>query len=185
MRLRLAAVSALVLGGGVLTACGDSDPYLADWSDRPPPSGSDVGRFGGTTSSDFPYTGEQVFALFYMQGLYLARGPDVDVISLNTVASQQARDAVMARYGYFTVYIAHRPGEVERLLTDSTTGRPLQPDARGIYWFHDPGMLGLPASWRAFTRYANVVAAWMSGTGQRTDEHWDRMTAELDRLPPA
>jgi hypothetical protein len=182
MRLRLAAVSALVLGGGVLTACADSDPYLSAWSDGQPPAGSDVGRVAGA-SSEFPYTGEQVFALFYMQGLYLARGDDVDVISLNTVASQQARDAAMARYGYFTVYIAHHPGEVERLLTDATTGQPLQPDARGIYWYHDPGMLGLPASWWAFTRYANVVAAWMGGGAQRTDEHWDRMTAELERLP--
>jgi hypothetical protein len=181
-RLWLTVVSALLVGG-VLSACGnDPHPSWAAAAEPTQAGSSGPTRLGGSVD-EFPYTGDQVFDLFYMHGLYLARDERWDRISLNMVATQQARDAVLARYGYFHVSIAHDLEAIETLLSDATTGEPLQPGASGIYWYRDPGMPGIPASWWALTRYSNVIAAWMAGGAQRTDEHWDRMTAELERLP--
>ena len=98
---------------------------------------------------------------------------------LNTVATPQQREAVMARYGYFHVSVAHDTDAIQTLLSDPNTGQPMEPDARGLYWYRDPGMPGVPASWWAVTRYTNVIAAWMAGGEQRTEVHWDRMNAEL------
>ena len=185
LRLRLAAVSALIAIGGALPACGgDSDPNRVEGSEPEQTDSSEPTRIGGVTS-ELPYTGQQVFDLFYMHGLYLMRGEHWDRIVLNSVATPQQREAVMARYGNFFVSIAHDTGAIQTLLSDPNTRQPLQPDAHGVYWYRDPGIPGVPAAWFALTRYGNVIAVWMAGGEQRTDEHWDRMNAELERLPPA
>jgi hypothetical protein len=119
-----------------------------------------------------------------MHGLYLQLGERWDRIVLNSVATPQQREAVLAKYGYFFVSIAHDTGAIQTLLSDPNTGQPLQPDGHGVYWYRDPGMPGIPAAWFALKRYGNVIAAWMAGGEQRTDEHWDRMNSELERLPP-
>jgi hypothetical protein len=118
-----------------------------------------------------------------MQGLYLAPGARSDLITISAAATEQMREAILARYGTFRVVIAHDPDVIRSQLSDLTTGVPLQPDARGIYWSYDPGLLGIGASWWALTRYANVIAGWSAGGVQRTVESWGRMTAELERLP--
>ena len=183
LRVRLAAVSALIAMGGGLTACGDDpDPNPVEGSDTEQVDDSEENRSDGL-SSEFPYEGQQVFDLFYMHGLYLARGERWDRISLNSVATPQQRDAVMARYGAFHVSIAHDTEAIETLLSDPSTGEPLQPDPNGIYWYLDPALPGIPAAWFALKQYENVIAAWMAGGDQRTDEHWDRINEELDRLP--
>jgi hypothetical protein len=183
----MAAVSALIVLGAALPACGDDgDTNRAEGSEPEQigTSGGSESRTSDGGSSEFPYTGEQVFKLFYMHGLYLMRGEHWDRIALNSVATPQQREAVLARYGYFHVSIAHHTDAIQTLLSDPTTGQALHPDARGLYWYRDPGMPGIPASWWALTRYGNVIATWMAGGEQRTDEHWDRMNAELERLPP-
>ena len=183
LRVRLAAVTTLIAMGVALSACGDdSDTNRVEGSDPEQIGDSDLKSFDGV--SEFPYTGEQVFKLFYMHGLYLRRGEHADVIALNTVATPQQRDAVLARYGNFHVSVAHDTDAIQTLLSDPNTGQAMVADARGLYWYRDPGIPGVPASWWAVTRYANVIAAWMAGGEQRTDEHWDRMIAELERLPP-
>ena len=183
LRVRLAAVTALIAIGVALPACGDdSDTNRVEGSDSEQIGDSDSKSFHGV--SEFPYTGDQVFKLFYMHGLYLMRGERWDRIVLNTVATPQQREAVMARYGYFHVSVAHDTDAIQTLLSDPNTGQPMEPDARGLYWYRDPGMPGVPASWWAVTRYTNVIAAWMAGGEQRTEVHWDRMNAELERLPP-
>jgi hypothetical protein len=192
LRVRLAAVSALIAIGGVLPACGDdSDPNRVEGSDPKQIGGLGPSQVGGSepkrsdgVSSELPYTGQQVFDLFYMHGLYLQLGERWDRIVLNSVATPQQREAVLARYGYFFVSIAHDTGAIQTLLSDPNTGQPLQPDGHGVYWYRDPGMPGIPAAWFALKRYGNVIAAWMAGGEQRTDEHWDRMNSELERLPP-
>lgn len=63
-QVRLAAVSVLIAISGVLSACGD-DP-AATRAEGPAPRQID------SAGSDFPYTGEQVFDLFCMHGLYLS-----------------------------------------------------------------------------------------------------------------
>ena len=85
---------------------------------------------------------------------------------------------MLARYGDFHVSVAHDTDAIQTLLSDPNTGQPLGADARGLYWYRDPGIPGVPAFWWALTRYANVIAAWMAGGEQRTDEHWDRMIAD-------
>jgi hypothetical protein len=175
-RGRLAAVSALVAVGGVLSACGeDATPNRVGVSEQKQLDG---------VSSDLPYTGQQVFELFYMHGLYLMPGERWDRIVLNSVATPQQRDTVLARYGTFFVSIAHDTDAIHTLLSDPTTQQPLQPDDHGVYWYRDPGIPGIPAAWFALKRYCNVIAAWMATGEQRTDEHWDRINAELERLPP-
>jgi len=182
--LRLAAVSAAIAIGGALPACGaNSDPDRAEDSTPQQIEETDPTRVDGV-ASELPYTGQQVFELFYMHGLYLMRGEHWDRIVLNSVATPQQREAVMARYGTFFVSIAHDPDAIQTLLSDPNTGQPLKPDTHGVHWYRDPGLPGVPAAWFALTRYGNVVAAWMAGGEQRTDEHWDRMNAELERLPP-
>lgn len=171
-------MGALIVLGGLLPACADgSQPSSVAVTPSEPPRSE-----GG--DDEFPYTGQQVFDLFFMHGLYLARGEHWDRIALNSVATPQQRDAVTARYGTFFVSIAHDDDAIRTLLSDPVTQLPLRSDARGIYWYQDPGIPGVPAAWFALTRHSNVVAAWMAGGEQRTDEHWDRMTAELERLPP-
>lgn len=180
----MAAVTALIATGLAWTACGDdADTNRVEGADANLVGDSDSTSFDGD-SSELPYTGEQVFKLFYMHGLYLMRGERWDRIVLNSVATPQQREAVMARYGYFHVSIAHDADAIRTLLSDPTTGEPLQPDAQGVYWYRDPGMPGIPAAWFALKRYGNAIAAWMAGGEQRTDEHWDTMNAELERLPP-
>ena len=183
LRVRLAAVIPLIALGVTLPACGDgSDSNRVEGSDSGQIGDSDSKSFDGVSA--FPYTGEQVFKLFYMHGLYMMRGERWDSIVLNTVATPQQRAAVLARYGSFRVSVAHDTEAIQTLLSDPNTGQPMEPDALSLYWYRDPGMPGVPASWWAVTRYANVIAAWMAGGEQRTDEHWDRMNAELERLPP-
>ena len=180
----MAAVTALIATG---LACppAETTPTPTGW--RAPTrtwSATPIRHPSTATAASCPYTGEQVFKLFYMHGLYLMRGERWDRIVLNSVATPQQREAVMARYGYFHVSIAHDADAIRTLLSDPTTGEPLQPDAQGVYWYRDPGMPGIPAAWFALKRYGNAIAAWMAGGEQRTDEHWDRMNAELERLPP-
>ena len=110
-----------------------------------------------------------------MHGLYLQRGERWDRIQLNSVATPEQRDVVMARYGYFFVSVAHDTEAIETLLSDPSTGRAAAARRpRGFYWYRDPGLPGIPAAWFALKRYSNVIAAWMAGGEQRTDEHWDR-----------
>ena len=190
-RDRLIVVSVLIVVGGALPACGDAtDANQVEGSDQQsggPAQGqsgsSEPERFDGV-ASEFPYTGQQVFRLFYMQGLYLHRGESADRIALNTVATPQQRDAVMARYGTFSVGIAYDRDAMQRLLSEPNTRQLLQPDADDVYWYREPGMYGLPGAWFALKRYGNVVASWMAGGERRTDEHWERINAELERLPP-
>jgi hypothetical protein len=175
-RGRLTAVSALIALGAVLSGCGeDSVPNRVGVSEQ-----TQLDR----VSDELPYTGQQVFDLFYMHGLYLMRGERWDRIVLNSVATDQQREAVLARYGTFHVSIAHDTDAIQTLLSDPTTQQPLQPDDDGVYWYRDPGIPGIPAVWFALKRYGNVIAAWMAGGEQRTDEHWDMVTAELERLSP-
>jgi hypothetical protein len=183
-RLRLAAVSALIAIASVVCACGDdADPNRVEDSEPQQVGDSEPARTDGA-GSGLPYTGQQVFDLFYMHGLYLMRGERWDRIALNSVATPEQRGAVLARYGTFFVSIAHDADAIQTLLSDPTTSQPLSPDAQGVYWYRDPGIPGVPAAWFALRRYGNVVAAWMAGGVQQTDEHWDRINAELERLPP-
>ncbi len=184
LRVRLAAVIALLAVCGALAACGDNSGSGPWQGFDPQQSGGAEPKSSDGVSSELPYTGEQVFRLFYMNGLYLVRGERWDQIVINHVATQQERDAVLARYGNIVVWIAHEAESIQTLLTDSNTGEQLQPDARGIYWYYEPGMPGIPGAWWARTRFGNVIANWMAGGSQRTDERWDRLNAELERLPP-
>jgi hypothetical protein len=62
------------------------------------------------------------------------------------------------------------------LLRDKATQKPLDRDARGVYWELDSNS----GTWVAYKRYAgNVVLAWFSGSKTRAvDERWQR----LDRV---
>ncbi len=90
----------------------------------------------------------------------------------------------LRRYGIFSIYVVEPGADDARaaLLTDKTTGEPLEPDERGIYWERDT----LSGTWVANKRYgANVVLAWFSDRSQAaTDarfERLDRILAGLER----
>jgi hypothetical protein len=86
--------------------------------------------------------------------------------------------AEQKRYGTFTIYVVD-PGNLEAvssLLADKDTGKPLEPDADGIYWDYDE----LAKSQVAQKRYGpNVVLAWWNEKRKPgTDERWE----QLDQL---
>lgn len=85
---------------------------------------------------------------------------------------------LLRRYGIFSVYVVEGGNEeaVESLLRDKSTGRPLEPDDRGIRWERD----SQSGTWVAYRRYGeNVVLAWFSGRRTPTvDARWER----LDRI---
>lgn len=81
----------------------------------------------------------------------------------------------LRRYGIFSIYVVE-PGEDDArkaLLTDKTTGKPLEPDERGIYWEYDDHS----KTWIANTTYGeNVVLVWFSQKRERaTDARWERL----------
>ena len=81
----------------------------------------------------------------------------------------------LRRYGIFSIYVVE-PGEEEAraaLLTDKTSGKPLEPDERGIYWEYDDHS----KTWIANTTYGeNVVLVWFSEKRKReTDARWERL----------
>ncbi|MBW3592438.1 MAG: hypothetical protein KY396_01970 [Actinobacteria bacterium] len=83
--------------------------------------------------------------------------------------------AALRRYGIFSIYVVE-PGEKDAraaLLTDKTTGAPLEPDERGIYWEYDDHS----KTWIANTTYGeNVVLVWFSEKPEReTDIRWERL----------
>jgi hypothetical protein len=90
-------------------------------------------------------------------------------------------DRLLRRYGVFTIYVVE-PGNakaVKSLLTNKTTGKPLEPDADGIYWELDTQS----DDWVAYSKYGdNVVLAWFGGRSEpEADARWER----LDRLMSA
>lgn len=81
----------------------------------------------------------------------------------------------LRRYGIFSIYVVDR-GEADArqaLLTDKTTGKPLERDERGIYWEYDDHS----KTWIANTTYGeNVVLVWFSEKRERaTDARWERL----------
>ena len=82
---------------------------------------------------------------------------------------------LLRRYGVFSIYVV-RPGEdqaKQALLTDKTTGAPLERDERGIYWEYDDQS----RTWIANSVYGeNVVLVWFSEKRKRvTDARWERL----------
>ena len=91
-------------------------------------------------------------------------------------------DALLRRYGVFTIYVVE-PGNndaVKSLLSDKSTGEPLQPDDRGVYWELDTQS----GDYVAYSRYgANVVVAWFGGTSRpATDARWERLDRVMEAL---
>jgi hypothetical protein len=92
------------------------------------------------------------------------------------------RRDILQRFGIFSVYVVE-PGNGEALaslLSDKATGKPLEPDERGVYWERD----SQSGTWTAYTRYgANVVLAWFSERKvAETDERWARLDRVLSDL---
>jgi hypothetical protein len=89
---------------------------------------------------------------------------------------------IQRRYGTFTIYVVKpdRSEAVGSLLRNKATQKPLQADARGIYWEYDT----LARSWVAHTRYGrNVVLAWWSESEERqTDVRWERLHEMMSAL---
>ena len=90
--------------------------------------------------------------------------------------------ALLRRYGIFSIYVVAEGNEeaVDSLLRDKATGKPLEPDQRGIRWERD----SQSGTWVAYTRYgANVVLAWFSERRRpRTDARWERLDNVLSGL---
>jgi hypothetical protein len=82
---------------------------------------------------------------------------------------------LLRRYGTFSIYVVE-PGQEEAktaLLTNKTTGEPLEPDERGIYWEYDD----LSNTWIANSVYGeNVVLVWFTEKRKRMiDGRWERL----------
>ncbi|MDQ3994646.1 MAG: hypothetical protein M3265_07615 [Actinomycetota bacterium] len=91
-------------------------------------------------------------------------------------------ERLLRRYGVFTIYVVE-PGNdeaVDSLLSDKATGKPLQPDARGIYWELDTQS----NDYVAYSKYGtNVVLAWFGGTTEpQVDVRWQRLDRLMGRL---
>lgn len=80
---------------------------------------------------------------------------------------------ISGRYGTFLIFVLHRPGAEEMYKTRD--GRPVKPDAEGVYW-HDRG-----GSWSAMKPYRNVVLEWMTDE-RRVDERFARLDTVLSHL---
>ena len=86
---------------------------------------------------------------------------------------------LLRRYGTFSIYVVDPDEEAatRALLTDKTTGKPLERDERGIYWEYDDHS----RTWIANKVYGeNVVLVWFTEKRRRvTDARWERLDAFL------
>jgi len=91
-------------------------------------------------------------------------------------------ERLLRRYGVFTVYVVEPGNEeaVDSLLTDKATGKPLQPDERGVYWELDTQS----KDWVAYSKYGeNVVLAWFGGRSEpKVDARWERLSRLMSGL---
>ncbi len=162
MTRRLASLAVAVLIGLVSAACGaGGDPE------------------DGRTA----FTAAQVAGQFEREtGLRLRRSAGGDEAWQQLGFGLDPSPWLLRRYGVFSVYVVE-PGNgeaVASLLADEATGKPLEPDRRGIRWERD----ALSRTWVAHKVYgANVVLVWFSESKRpRADERWARLDASLASL---
>ena len=95
---------------------------------------------------------------------------------------------LLRRYGVFSIYVV-KPGHARALvslLSDKTTGAPLERGPGGVFWERDTQSGG----WIAYRRYgANVVLVWFGEDEARaTDDRFDRIARIMRRVvqtPPS
>ena len=156
MRLRL--LSVLVVGLAALAAAGCGSAPQPEAEERAIASEELISEFGAQPGKLSLRRSGGAGGKFEQLGLGLDPPPDA-----------------LRRYGIFSIYVVD-PGEDEAragLLTDKTTGDPLEPDERGIYWEYDDHS----RTWIANTTYGeNVVLVWFSEKRERqTDARWERL----------
>ena len=156
MRFRLLLV--LVAGIGVLAATGCGSAPEREAEERAIASDELISDFGAQPGELLLRRSGGTGGKFEQLGLGLDPPP-----------------AALRRYGVFSIYVVD-PGEDDArqaLLTDKTTGEPLQRDERGIYWEYDDHS----KTWIANTTYGeNVVLVWFSEKPERvTDARWERL----------
>ena len=167
LRGRMAAVIVLVALGGALSACGD-EAALTHWGSSRA-SGSSASdsepRSWDSDSAELPYTGEQVFRLFYMSGLYLARGERWDQIaSTMSPASRSATPSLRVRQPRRMVTMTrsrYRPADRPQHRRAAAAGRPRH--------------LLVPRAWSA-----GIPGAGPRAPGTQRDRDW-MQAAPADR----
>jgi hypothetical protein len=156
VRIRLAFTLIALLGALVTLGCGSAEP--AEEEQRAVESEELVSSFGAQPGRVSLQRSGGSDGKFEQLGIGLDPPP-----------------AALRRYGIFSIYVVE-PGEEDAraaLLTDKTTGKPLEQDERGIYWEYDDHS----KTWIANTTYgANVVLVWFTEKPEReTDARWERL----------
>jgi Domain of unknown function (DUF4352) len=101
-------------------------------------------------------------------------GASFDVMDRSRSGDLGDDSAFTERYGTFNVYVLKdRVGEA--VYKRGTDGKPIRPDADGLYW------RGTAGSWTASKPYDNVVLAWITDD-RRVDERFRRLDAVMRQV---
>ncbi|MGH2949957.1 MAG: hypothetical protein ACRDPC_27460 [Solirubrobacteraceae bacterium] len=169
-RRQLARRAAVVLAAGLTLAIAAGCGSGSERAGRPP---------GGTTASTPTSRGPQHTAQQVADHFHAVTGDTLriephevtwDTLTLASDNSYQLND----RYGIFTIAVLHSAQNGEVFKSDD--GRPLQPDANGIYWSQGPD-----GGWNANKFYGNVVLSW-SADRHAVDAAFKRLDAILSTV---